>query len=79
MKKVICDLLPDPEPYRFGSIAVYRRYVTLEQAQAALGEQIADNVTGRPHRRLGEILVGHDWITEEQMQSILIEISLSKT
>jgi hypothetical protein len=63
--------------YRFGSIAVYRKYVTLDQVQRALGEQIEDNVMHRPHRRLGEILLGKNWITEEQMKSILDEMGVS--
>jgi hypothetical protein len=71
-------LLPEHESYRFGSIAVYRRFVTLAKVQTALTEQIEDNVMGRPHRRLGEILVAHDWITEEQMKSILDEMRLRK-
>lgn len=60
--------------YRFGSIAVYRKYVTLDQVQRALAEQIEDNVMQRPHRRLGEILRQKNWITEEQMKLILDEM-----
>jgi hypothetical protein len=62
--------------YRFGSIAVYRKYVTLDQVQRAIAEQIEDNVMHRPHRRLGEILRKKNWITEEQMKSILDEMCL---
>lgn len=50
-------LSPDMEIFRFGSIAVYRKYVTLDQVQRALSEQIEDNVFGGPHRPLGRILV----------------------
>lgn len=62
------------EGYRFGSIAVRRRYLTLEKVQTALGEQIEDDVMGRRHRRLDEILLAHDWITEEQAKAILQEM-----
>ena len=62
------------EGYRFGSIAVFRRYVTLEQIQQALTEQLEDNVRGRSHRLLGTILQEKGWITEEQEQSILKEM-----
>lgn len=63
---------------RFGSIAVIRKYVTLEQVQRALAEQIEDNVHGRPHRRLGDILRENNWITEEQINSILSEMGVEK-
>ncbi len=62
---------PSKGAHRFGSIAISRQYVTLEQVQQALAEQIEDNVNGRGHRLLGEILREHNWITEEQMKSIL--------
>lgn len=70
-------LSPGIRTYRFGSIAVYRNYVTLDQVQRALAEQIEDNVMRRPHRRLGEILREKGWITEEQMKSILDEMGVS--
>ena len=69
---------PDPELYRFGSIAVYRKYVTLEQVQLALAKQIEDNVNGGKHRLLGDILLENNWITEEQVKSILSEIGVGK-
>lgn len=62
------------ESHRFGSIAVFRRYVTLQQIQQALAEQLEDNVHRRPHRRLGTILREKNWITEDQEQSILAEL-----
>ncbi len=66
------------DTHRFGSIAVYRKYVTLEQVQRALADQIEDNVHGRPHRRLGDILRENNWITEEQVHSILSEMGVEK-
>ena len=69
-------LSPGIRTYRFGSIAVYRKYVTLEQVQRALAEQMEDNVMRRAHRRLGKILVENKWITEEQMKSILDEMGV---
>jgi hypothetical protein len=62
------------EGYRFGSIAVFRRYVTLEQIQQALAEQVEDDVRGQPHRLLGTILREKEWITDEQQRSILKEM-----
>ena len=62
------------ESFRFGSIAVFRKHVTLKQIQQALSEQVEDNVRGRPHRLLGIILREKGWITEEQERSILKEM-----
>lgn len=70
-------LVPDREVYRFGSIAVRRKYVSLEKIQIALAEQMDDDATGRRHRRLDEILLAHDWITEEQAKAILQEMGLT--
>ncbi len=60
--------------YRFANIAVSRMYVTREQVQTALAEQKEDDIAGRPHRFLGEILLDNNWITEEQLESVLKEI-----
>ena len=65
---------PVVEFYRFGSIAYLRRYVTVEQIQQALAEQVDDNISGKPHRRLGTIFREKGWITEEQETSILDEM-----
>lgn len=67
---------PDMGTYRFGRTAVYRTYATLEQVQRALAEQVEDNVMGRPHRHLGNILLEKNWITEEQMKSVLNEMGV---
>lgn len=63
--------------FYFGSIAVYRNYVTLGQVQRALAEQMEDVVMRKPHRLLGNILLEKNWITEEQMKSILDEMGVS--
>jgi hypothetical protein len=68
----------DMGTYRFGRIAVYRTYASLEQIQRALVEQVEDDVMGRPHRRLGNILLEKNWITEEQMKSILKEMGVGE-
>jgi hypothetical protein len=69
-------LSPGIRTFRFGSIAVYRKYVTLEQVQRGLAEQMEDDVMSRPHRRLGKILLENNWITEEQMKSVLDEMGV---
>lgn len=69
---------PDLEYNRFGSIAVYRKYVTLAQVQQALTKQVEDNVKGGKHRLLGDILLENNWITDEQVESILSEMGVGK-
>lgn len=69
---------PVVEYYRFGSIAYLRKYVTVVQIQQALAEQVEDNTSGRPHRRIGRIFREKGWITEEQEKSILEEMGWSK-
>ena len=64
----------DLEQFRFGSNSVFRGYVTLEQIQQALAEQVEDNVNRRPRRLLGTIIREKGWITEEQEKSILTEM-----
>jgi hypothetical protein len=74
MGKDPSKLYPNLEIFRFGSIAVYRKYLTLVQVQKALAEQVEDDIMGRPHRLLGTILRENNWITEEQVKSILVEM-----
>jgi hypothetical protein len=59
-------------------MAIFRGYVTLRQVQQALAEQVEDNVQGRPHRLLGKLLREKGWITEEQEESILKDMSGEK-
>lgn len=66
----------DREANRFGSIAIRRKYVTLEKVETALAEQLVDDVVGMPRRRLDEILLDHGWITEEQVKTVLQEMGL---
>jgi hypothetical protein len=64
------------EYVRFGSIAYHRKYVTREQIQHALSEQVEDNLSGRPHRLLGTIFREKGWLTEEQEGLILDEMDM---
>ena len=68
------NINPIVEYFRFGSIAYQRRYLTKEQIQEGLAEQVEDNVSGRPHRLLGRIFREKGWLTEEQEESILAEM-----
>ena len=59
---------------RFGSIAVHKGYVTGDQVKLALTEQVDDNLEGREHRLLGSILFDHGWITEQQIEQIIVAL-----
>ena len=78
MGNVRSKLPPDAGTFRFGSIAVAREYITLDQLENAIEEQLEDSITGMPHRLLGEILVENLLITEEQVKSILEEMDSAK-
>lgn len=59
---------------RFGVAAAHRGFVTLEQVKQAMAEQIDDDMNGREHRLLGSILYDRGWLTEDQIEMVLIEI-----
>jgi len=56
---------------RFGHLAVELGYVTPEQLKEALGEQVDDNLSGRPHRILGAIFFDRGWMTPGQIEEVL--------
>jgi len=56
---------------RFGHLAVEMGYVTPEQLKEALGEQVDDNLGGRPHRILGAIFFDRGWMTPGQIDEVL--------
>ena len=59
---------------RFGQIAVKMGFIDGTQLKEALNDQIDDNLAGRPHRFLGNILLSKKWITLEQVDITLDEI-----
>jgi hypothetical protein len=59
---------------RFGAIAVHKGFVSLEEVKAAIGEQIEDDINGREHRLLGTILFENGFITEYQVDVVLVEL-----
>lgn len=62
---------------RFGAIAVRMGFVTLEQVKAAISEQVDDDINGREHRLIGSIFYDHGWITEGQIEAVLLELRKS--
>jgi hypothetical protein len=59
---------------RFGAIAVHKRFVTIGEMKAAVMEQLDDDVSGREHRLLGSILYDRGLITDEQIETVLLEL-----
>ena len=64
----------------FGQIAVSMGFVNEEQVQEALTEQISCNSSSRlrPHKLIGEILFKSRWITLNQIEKVLEEITEDK-
>jgi len=60
---------------RFGQIAVEKGFITIEQLKTALSEQVDDDVANRRHRLIGTILFERDWITGQQIDIVLTELS----
>ena len=59
---------------RFGAIAVERGYITGDQLEKALIEQVRDDLKRRPHRLIGTILFERDWMTWDQIDSVVKEL-----
>ena len=60
---------------RFGQIAVEKGFITIEQLKSALSEQVDDDVANRRHKLIGTILFERDWITAQQIDVVLSELS----
>ncbi len=58
-------------PRRFGTAACLKGYVTIDQLRQALSEQLEEDISGKAHRFLGEILNQKNWITKEHVAEIL--------
>jgi hypothetical protein len=56
---------------RFGVIAVQKGFITQHQLLKALSAQVIDNLEGRPHRLIGEILYEQGAMTVAQIDEVL--------
>ena len=56
---------------RFGVTAVQAGHITQDKLLKALSAQVMDNLEGKPHRLVGEILCAHDAMTFEQVDQVL--------
>ncbi len=71
--KILKESLP-----RFGMIAVDMGYVTEKQLNQALAEQMAEDLSNKPHRSIGKILLENGWITDEQIDIVLNGLFIKK-
>jgi len=64
---------------RFGEIAIMKGFITSQQLEEALDEQISHDLAHSDHKLIGEILLEQKWMTPEQIAVVLEEIIKSKT
>ncbi len=60
---------------RFGKVAIYMEFVTVEQLKEALAKQVEEDLTGKPHRLIGRTLFEHGWITRDQINFVVLMLS----
>jgi len=56
---------------RFAQLAVELKFVTPEQVKEALAEQLDDNLSNKPHRLIGRILLEKSWMNPRQIETVL--------
>jgi hypothetical protein len=56
---------------RFGTIAVEKGYITVDQLMDALDIQVRENLSGKGHRLIGKILYDLGFLTIDQIQRVL--------
>ena len=59
---------------RFGTIAVKKGFVSMDQIKDAFMEQLDDDLNGREHRLIGTILFEKDLMTWDQVNIVLKEL-----
>jgi hypothetical protein len=56
---------------RFGTIAVEKGYITIEQLMDALYIQVREDLSGKKHRLIGKILYDQGLLTVDQIERVL--------
>ena len=56
---------------RFGVIALKKGFVTSGQVIGAMEIQVVEDIAGREHRRLGEIMVEQRFMEKSQVEEVL--------
>ncbi len=59
---------------RFGTVAVEKGYITLQQLLEAMNIQIIDEIENGRHRLIGAILYERRYITGEQINEVLASL-----
>ena len=59
---------------RFAEIAVKMNFINPEQAKEAISEQMDDNLSNKPHRLIGRILMDRGWMTPQQIDLVLTDL-----
>ena len=60
--------------YRFGKIAVQKKFINGDQLKEAIVDQLEDNLNNKPHRLIGKILIDKDLMSLEQVDEVLNEL-----
>ena len=55
----------------FGQIAIWKGFITEQQLEEALDEQISHNLINDNHKLIGEILLEKGWMTRDQIAIVL--------
>ena len=56
---------------RFGSVAIEKGFITLENLIDAMKVQILENIEGTDHRLIGQILWEKGYIDKDQINEVL--------
>ena len=59
---------------RFGKVAVDKKFITTKELKEALAEQVEDDISNKPHRLIGQILLEKGWITDGQREIVLNQL-----
>jgi hypothetical protein len=63
---------------RFGQIAIWKGFITEQQLEIALDDQIGHNLSNDNHKLIGEILLEKGWMTRDQIAIVLENSSRTK-
>jgi hypothetical protein len=63
---------------RFGKIAIWKGFITEQQLEVALDEQVNHNLINEDHKLIGEILLEKGWMTPDQIAIVLENSSKTK-
>ena len=64
--------------FRFGQIAIRKGFITDQQMEDALDDQIAHGLNDMQHKLIGDILLEKKWMTQDQIEIVLEELARKK-